>query len=652
MAFLGGNYRHVRPSLCDMSQNTREVRHPLLHPVVLLVVIGLILGVVFFFANMPTALAVTAYLVVGMTIVLTGIDMLRELKAGHWGLDILAVVAMVATLAVEEYLAGLIIALMLTGGEALEDMAAGRASRQLDALIMRKPTFAHVLDVDGVTVHRVSIDEVQVGDQLVVRGSEVVPVDGQLSSDYASLDESSVTGESLPVTKHSGQDIISGTINGTGTFHMIATSTAADSHYSKIVQLVEEAVSSRAPMVRLADRYAVPFTIVSLIVAGVAWWYSGDPVRFAEVLVVATPCPLLIGAPVSFMGGMSSAARANVIIKDGGTLERLAKIKSAAFDKTGTLTRGEPTVARVEPVKGTAHETLQMAASAEQYSVHVFADPIVNYARSENVEPVGIADAEEIATNGVTATTEVGEQLRVGKSAFIAEVVPAFTETELRAGETAVYVARDQELLGIIVLSDPLRQTSTATLNWLADHGVEDMVMVTGDMRGTALAVAKEVQFSADQVHASMTPTDKVYIVQKLPAPTLMVGDGINDAPILATADVGIAMGARGATAASESADAVITSENFSRLADVVHISRRTVAIAMQSMWFGMAVSIGLMTIAAFGYLPATIGALLQEVVDIVAIVVALRALRLYRNLPSATLRSASTEVSNIKSAT
>lgn len=623
-----------------MSQPNFVPRHPLLHPVVLLVVGGLVLGVVFFFADMPAQLAAVAYVVVGVVIILTAIDMVRALRAGQWGLDILAVVAMIATLAVEEYLAGLIIALMLTGGEALEEMAAGRASRELDSLINRRPTFANVLDADGVTVHRKSIAEVEVGDVLIVRGNEVVPVDGSLLSQRAALDESSVTGEALPVTKHPGDEVISGTVNSTETFQLQATTTAEDSHYSKIVRLVEEAVESRAPMVRLADRYAVPFTVISLIVAGVAWWYSGDPVRFAEVLVVATPCPLLIGAPVSFMGGMSSAARANVIVKDGGTLERLSKVKSAAFDKTGTLTQGRPTVSRIEPVHGSAEDTLRLAASAEQYSVHVFAEPIVAHARNENLELLAIETAEEIATNGVAATTSAGDQVRVGKSSFIAEVAPSSEEFALNAGESAVYVSKNNELVGVIVLADPLRHASTATLQWLSEHGVEQMVMVTGDMEDTAQAIAQEVGFDRAEVFSSMSPTDKVKVVQRMPAPTLMVGDGINDAPILATADVGIAMGARGATAASESADAVITSENIARLADVVHISKRTVSIALQSIWFGMAVSIGLMTIAAFGYLPATFGALLQEVVDIVAIVIALRALRLHRDIPSKRISS------------
>lgn len=618
-----------------MEPKFHSIRHPLLHPIVLFVAAGLGLGVIFFFTSLDLQLAITAYVVIGITLLITLVDMFKTLKAGHWGLDILAVVAMIATLAVEEYLAGMIIALMLTGGEALEDMAAGRASRELDSLINRRPTFAYRLEADGTTMARVAITEVEVADVLVVRGSEVIPVDGELLSARASLDESSVTGEAMPVTKYPGDAIISGTVNGSETFQMRATTTAVDSQYAKIVQLVEEAVQSGAPMVRLADRYAVPFTIVALLVAGIAWWYSADPVRFAEVLVVATPCPLLIGAPVAFMGGMSSAATANVIVKDGGTLERLARVKTAAFDKTGTLTQGQPTVARIETVGGTEMETLQLAASAEQYSVHVFAEPIVQQARQQGLELIAIDHAQEVATNGVEATTVSDQRLRVGKSAFIAEVTPAFQELKLTAGETAVYVSCNDQLVGIIVLADPLREAATATIDWLADHGVEQMVMVTGDMESTAQAIAQEIGFRSEQVHASMTPTDKVDVVNAMKPPTLMVGDGINDAPILAAADIGIAMGARGSTAASESADAVITSERFARLADVTHIAKRTVSIALQSIWFGMAVSIGLMAVAAFGYLPATFGALMQEIVDIVAIVIALRALRLHRQLPS-----------------
>lgn len=611
--------------------------NPFFHPLVLLVVAGLISGVIFWAIGMDTALAVTAYVVIGIVIIVTAIGMVKELLAGHWGLDILAVVAMIATLAVEEYIAGMIIALMLTGGEALEILAEGRATRELDSLINRRPSFAQRVDEAGNVV-QIAVDEVAVGDILVVRPSDVIPVDGELISEDAYIDESSVTGEPLPVHHRAGDEITSGTVNSTEAFRMRATTTAADSHYASIIKLVQEAVDSQAPMVRLADRYAVPFTVISLIIAGVAWYVSGNPTRFAEVLVVATPCPLLIGAPVAFMGGMSSAAKANVIVKDGGALERMARLKSVAFDKTGTLTQGRPTVARIHTFNAEEDEVLGLAAAAEQYSVHVFAAQIVQEATDRKLPLAKVSTAEEIATNGVRAVLEDGSQVRVGKSSFIAEVVAEMIYEDLQAGETAVYVAKNDSLWGIIVLSDPLRETSAATIKHLHTQGVDHMVMVTGDTESTARSIADVV--GLEEVHAGVTPQDKVNIVTKtLEGPTAMLGDGINDAPVLAAADVGIAMGARGATAASESADAVITSENIGRLADLVEISKRTVRIALQSIWFGMAVSVGLMTIAALGYLPAVFGALLQEVVDLVAIGVALRALAAYKNLPSASMR-------------
>lgn len=310
------------------------------------VLVGLATGVMLWVTGAEMALGVTAYLVLGIVIVITAIDMFKDLMRGHWGLDILAVIAMIATLAVQEYVAGLIIALMLTGGEALEDLAARRASRELDQLLNRAPAFAGRIHPVTGEVERIAIEEVKVGDELLVRSSEILPVDGVLLSDHATIDESSVTGEPIPVNYHAGDPLLSGTVNSTTSFTMRAQKVAADSNYASIVRLVEEAVDSRAPMVRLADRYAVPFTIVSLLIAGFAWFLSGDPVRFAEVLVVATPCPLLIATPVAFMGGMSSAAKLNVIIKDGGVLEVLARVRAVAFDKTGTLTEVKPTSSR------------------------------------------------------------------------------------------------------------------------------------------------------------------------------------------------------------------------------------------------------------------------------------------------------------------
>lgn len=601
-------------------------------PWAVIAVTGLSLGVAFWVRSAATALAVTAFVVVGAVIVETAFGMVRDLLAGHWGLDILAVIAMVATLVVKEYVASLIIALMLTGGEALEAWAARRASRELDALLSHAPTFAQRVDPATGHVEQIPVDEVAVGDELLVRSSEVIPVDGSLLSDRASIDESSVTGEPMPVTYATGASLLSGAVNGTRTFRMRAEKSAKDSQYATIVHLVTEAVGSRAPMVRLADRYAVPFTAVSLLIAGIAWFVSGDAVRFAEVLVVATPCPLLIAAPVAFMGGMSSAAKLNVIIKEGGALEALAKVRSVAFDKTGTLTQGKPDVVEIRAVCRSAEEVLGLAAAAEQHSVHAFAQPIIEFAATQGITAREVVAAQEIATHGVDATLANGAQVRVGKPGFVAQLARELEPTVLRPGETAVYVSIDDALAGVIVLADPLRPGVVETISRLRTAGVENVVMVTGDTRSTAESIAHQV--SVSMVHAETTPQDKVDIVRALiPKPVAMVGDGINDAPVLAAADVGIAMAGRGATAASESASAVITSNDVNRVADVVDLSRRTVSIALQSIWMGIAVSVGLMVVAAVGYLPAVAGALLQEVVDLVAIVSALRALTAYRHV-------------------
>lgn len=590
-------------------------------------------GVLLLFGQEQAA-AILATAVITFVVLLTAWDMVKDMMRGHWGLDILAVVAMVATVLVGEYLAGLIIVLMLTGGEALEKMAENKASRELDTLISRAPAFAHRSSADGTDIVRIPVDEVQVGDTLLVRSSEVLPVDGVVVSQRATVDESSVTGESVPVTRTKGGEVLSGSVNGTESFTMRATATAADSHYASIVQLVQEAVASRAPMVRLADRYAVPFTAVSLLIAGLAWYLSGDPVRFAEVLVVATPCPLLIAAPVAFMGGMSSAARVNVIVKEGGALETLARVRAAGLDKTGTLTQGRPTVTEIRPISRSEADTLALAAAAEQHSVHVFAEPIVKVARDRGLDLPTVVSAEESATNGVAAALSDGTEVRVGKARFVQEVTGETPEVRLEAGVAAVYVAVGAELAGILLLSDPLREHTPQTLELLRGQGVTDIFMVTGDVESTAHSVAATA--GIDRVYAEMTPQQKVEVVQaNASRPVLMVGDGINDAPVLAASDVGVAMGARGATAASESASAVITSDDLARLADLVDISQRTVRIALQSIWLGIIISVGLMLVAAFGYLPAVAGALLQEVVDLVAILSALRALSAHKKVPS-----------------
>ncbi|UOQ88346.1 cadmium-translocating P-type ATPase [Agromyces endophyticus] len=576
------------------------------------------------------ALAIAAWQAVGMV---------RDILRGHWGLDILAVTAIVATVLVGEYVAALLVVLMLTGGAALEDYANRRAKRELDALLTRSPQLAHRFE--GAELVEVPVDRVVVGDVLLVRPSEIVPVDGELRSPEASFDESSITGESVPVEKQAGDTVLSGAVNGQTAVEIVAVATAADSQYQQIVALVAGAAESKAPVVRLADRYAVPFTLFSLALAGVAWWLSGDPVRFAEVLVLATPCPLLIAAPVAFIGGMSRAARNGVIVKSGGVLESLSAAKTAVFDKTGTLTRGEPTLVAIRPENGFGDdELLGLVASAEQYSSHVLAASMIEAARARGLVLDEADAASEEATNGVVATIG-GREVVVGKFAFVRSHAAEAERTAIAPGELAVYVAVDGRYAGALLASDRLRENARATLERLDALGVHDTMMLTGDAQATADHIAAELGIT--RVRAECLPADKVREVAAIAArPVIMVGDGVNDAPVLAAADVGIAMGAKGATAASESASAVILVDDISRTAKAVEIGRDTVRIALQSIWIGIVVSVGLMFVAAFGVIPATVGALLQEVVDLVTILAALRAIGGRLDAASATSAAAS----------
>lgn len=552
------------------------------------------------------------------------VGMVRDLLRGHYGLDILAVTAIVATVAVGEYVAALIVVLMLTGGEALEDYAGRRAKRELDALLDRAPQRAH--RIDGSQIIDIRADDVRAGDVLLVRPSELVPVDGTLRSEEAVLDESSLTGESLPVEKRAGDTVLSGSVNGPHAIEIVATAVAADSQYQQIVALVREAAESKAPIVRLADRYAVPFTLFSLALAGLAWWLSGDPVRFAEVLVLATPCPLLIAAPVAFIGGMSRAARNGVIVKGGWVLERLASAKTAVFDKTGTLTYGTPELVEIRPEPGfTQDELLAAVASAEQYSSHVLATALIEAAKQRGLPLTEAEWAREEATNGIRAKVG-GREVVVGKFAFVADRAPEATRTAIGPGQLAVYVAVDGRFAGALLASDRLRDNAPDTLARLDALGVRHTMILTGDAWETAEHIAAELGVTS--VRAELLPADKVDAVRAVSErPVIMVGDGVNDAPVLAVADVGVAMGAKGATVASESADAVILVDDLSRTAKAVQIGHDTVRIALQSIWLGITVSVALMGVAAFGAIPATAGALLQELIDLATILAALRAI-------------------------
>lgn len=590
------------------------------------IVLGIVVGWLTA-AGAPTPARVIAVAYVSVVIAWTAVGMIRQLLRGHLGLDILAVVAMIVTLAVGENIAALIIVLMMSGGEALEDYASRRARHELTALLDHSPQRAHVIADSGAgEPHDVDVEDVRIGDILLVRPAEVVPVDGELLSPSASFDQSSLTGESMPVALAAGEEVLSGSVNGSDAVRIRARRLSADSQYQQVLALVRSAQESRAPVVRLADRFAIPFTVVSLLIAGLAWVLSGDAVRFAEVLVLATPCPLLIAAPVAFLGGLSRSAKAGVVVKGGGVIEQFARVRSAAFDKTGTLTRGRPAIADVRPVAGfDADELLALAASAEGYSSHVLADGIRAAASARGLEQRPASHAREEATNGVVAQID-GRTVAVGKPAFIQSLAPDTVRGELVAGEAGAYVAVDGRYAGMLVLTDQVRPEAAATVSWLRQNGVSRVAMLTGDVSATAESIAAQV--GIDEVHAELLPADKVTLAAKLgPRPVMMVGDGVNDAPVLAAADIGIAMGARGSTAAGDAADAVILKDSIGKVAEAVAIGRHTLRVALTAIWIGIALSIGLMLVATSGVIPAVAGAVTQEVVDLVTILYALRAL-------------------------
>ncbi|MCI0141717.1 cadmium-translocating P-type ATPase [Arthrobacter bambusae] len=589
---------------------------------------GLCVGVLLGLGQMPAAQA-TATIYALAVATYRAVSMIRDLFRGRWGIDLLAVTAIVSTLVVGEYIAALIIVLMLTGGDALEEFAHGRATHELKALLERAPRIAH-RETPGNPVEEVPVRSIRSGDTLLVKPSEIVPVDGLLLSPAGTFDESSLTGESLPVEHGKGDALMSGSVNGEEAVRMVASATAADSQYGRIVALVQEAAASRAPTVRLADRYAVPFTLFAFLLAGIAWYVSQDPERFAQVLVVATPCPLLIAAPVAFLAGTSRAARSGIIIKNAGTLEQLARVRTAVFDKTGTLTHGRPALQAIRVAPTAAEGTspgriLQLAASAEQSSSHVLAASVIDAARSCGLLLLPVSSANEHATQGVTAVC--GDQtVVVGKAGFVGSATTGFEQADVASGQLRIYVGVDKRFAGTLIMSDPLRENAVATLAQLRRLGVRETLLLTGDTLSTASHIAAEAGIT--RVLADCLPADKVAAVAELNhRPVMMVGDGVNDAPVLAASDVGVAMGAKGATAASESADVVIMLDDLSKVADAVDIGRRTIHIARTSIWTGILLSAGLMAAAAFGFVPAVAGALLQELVDLAAILNALRAL-------------------------
>lgn len=613
------------------------------YPVVVATVLVGIVGMILWFTGVGDVTRWLFSVFAVLVAVIEAAQMTKQLRAGVVGIDILAIIAIISTVAVGEFFASLIIVLMVSGGKALEDFAQGRARRELDALLAREPQVAHRQVPDSDRFEDIAAGEVLVGDVILVRSGEVVPVDGRLGSASAAFDESSLTGESMPVTRVTGEEVLSGSINGNASATITATALARDSQFQAIVALVEAASSNRAPVVRLADRYAVPFTAVSLAIGVVAWVASGDPVRFAEVLVLATPCPLVLAAPVAFMGGMSRAARSGIIVKGGGVLEILARARTAVFDKTGTLTFGSPTITRILPSEPWDEPgLLTFVASAERVSSHVLAASIVSAAESRGLSLLPVEGSSEVATQGITARID-GRLVAIGTLVFVADAASDTREALLRPGELAIYVAIDGRFAGTIVASDPVRDNARETIATLRGLGVRDVVMLTGDAQSTAASVA--VALGITNFRADCLPIDKVNALRAITdRPVVMVGDGVNDAPVLAAADVGIAMGARGATAASESAAAVILIDDISAVGRAIEIGTDTVRIALQSIWLGITLSIGLMLIASFGVIPATLGAGIQEIVDLATILNALRTIRSREPARTAVVRSIRTE--------
>jgi len=551
----------------------------------------------------------------------------RSLAHRDFGVDVIALLSMAGAVAVGQYLAGAIVAVMLAGGNALEGYAQSRARRDLSLLASRIPTTANVRR--GGEIVTVAADAVRIGDRIVVRAGEIVPADGTVLAGDAVIDTAALTGEPLPVHLQHGDDVASGSVNAGATIEVAATRRAGESTFMRLVRLVEDAEGAQAPFVRMADRYAGWFLPIALGLAGLAWAVSGDPVRAVAVLVIATPCPLILAAPVALVSGVSRTARAGVIVKGAPVIETLAATRTMLLDKTGTLTLGTPTVERVEPLDGLDEsELLRLAASADQASAHVVAQAIVAEARTRGLPLTFPALPHETPGQGLIGTVD-GHRVAVGSGSFIARLGYAPPDIVPAPGTLLVPVVVDDAIAGAIHVSDRLRAESSGLVRRLRQAGVDRVLLVTGDRRAVADEVAAVT--GVDHVYSEMSAEAKLELVNAIRAAEphrsiAMVGDGINDAPALAAADTGIAVGAT-ATVATQTADAVVVSDRVDRVADAVRISRRSMRIARESVVAGLGLSALGMLLAVAGLLTPIAGAFTQEAIDIAVILNALRAL-------------------------
>jgi heavy metal translocating P-type ATPase len=553
-------------------------------------------------------------------------QIVAELRRGNFGLDVLAALSMASALVVGETLAAAVVSLMYAGGQYLEDFAQQRARREMTALLERRPQTAMRYEADGI--REVALNSVQPGDRLLVRHGEVVPADGRVTGSPALLDQSMLTGESLPVRRVATQSVLSGAVNAGDPFTITVLRPAAESTYAGIVRLVEQAQRSRAPMARLADRFALGFLSLSILIAALAWLLTDDPVRWVAVLVVATPCPLILAVPVALVAGLSRTAGLGVLVKDGAALEAMARIRVLVIDKTGTLTEGRPRLQRMASGLMPPEEMLRLAASLEQASHHPVAGAVVEEALRRNLGLTLPRNVTEAAGAGLRGMVE-SHSVCLGSAAFVGAAIGATLPEEgpLPPGTLLIFVAIDGNFAGVLQFSDPLRSDAGETLSALRTAGVQRIALATGDTREIAAAMAAGLPI--DAISANLSPAEKVELVhrERLTGPVMMVGDGVNDAPALAAADVGLAMGARGATAPAQAADAVLLVDRLDRIPPAMAIAQRAHAIALQGTVWGIGLSTAGMIAAAFGCLAPIRGAFLQEAIDVAVVLNALRVL-------------------------
>lgn len=601
---------------------------------ILIAVTGLMSGIALHFEG-NTDLADIAWVVAVIPVLVALlVEILRSLWQGEVGLDIVAALSMTAALVFDETLAAAVVAVMYSGGTFLESFAEGRARREMHALLSRVPRTATRHRNGGL--EEVPLGDIEPGDTLLIRQGDVVPVDGSVASDGAFVDTSALTGESLPARLSRGAEAMSGSTNAGEPFDLTATRLAKESTYAGIVRLVEEAQRSKAPMARLADRWSLGFLAVTVAIAGAAWWFTGDPIRAVAVLVVATPCPLILAVPVALVAGLSRAAHFGVLIKGTGALETMARIRTLILDKTGTLTDGRPQIVSIDGHDGMGEDhILRLAAALDQASKHPVAQAIVAAAKARGLPLPVPSEVAEIPGEGVVGSVEE-HKVFVGSDDFVARRVgrSSGNHPALAAGSVIVAVAVDGHMAGHLVMADPLREGAGAMLAGLRREGIERILLATGDRAAVAERVTEGL--GLDGLRAGLSPDQKVLLVltERKNGPVMMVGDGVNDAPALAAADVGVAMGARGAAASAEAADVVLLVDQIDRLGPGIEIARRSRRIAVESVVAGIGLSVAGMIAAALGYLTPVQGALLQEVIDVAVILNALRALRIVPHDP------------------